>query len=384
MGITRTRAPRQRKVRPFDDKRLSVAVLSDAVAGRNGVGTYYSDLVSYLRDRFKAVQFFYPDEGSQMRYKRISVPMPGDGTQRVFVPRVPDVWRSVYASRPHVIVAATPGPFGLLARLLAWRFRTPLLVGFHTHLEALSEIYFGRVRQQVARRSLASTNKLLFRTCDAVLVNGPSMAEAAKKLGAGRVEVVGTPVAPSFAATPVAAPASKMRRVLYAGRLAPEKNVPDVLEAAENLPGMQFFIAGDGPLRGRIVRRGRKLPNLSYLGWLTRAKLLSIFDEIDLLVLPSRVESFGTVALEAMVRGKLVLVSPNSGILGWPELATAIFTIGEGESLSEAISRVAGHDELERRAKSWLARQAGMALHRATISQWSKLVRESAGRMHGR
>ncbi|NNC86897.1 MAG: glycosyltransferase [Akkermansiaceae bacterium] len=379
MSVSRTnlRPPSRKAVR--QDKDLRVVVMSDAVAERNGVGTYYSDLVEYLRERLGSVQFFYPDEDSRMRYKRISVPMPGDDTQRLFVPRIPEVWRKVDEARPHVIVSATPGPFGLLGRSLSWRFRASLLVGFHTHIGALTDMYFGgRFRKRFAKRSLESTNKVLFRTCEAVLVNGTEMARTAKELGARRVELVGTPVSPQFAGTPVSPAAEKVTRILYAGRLAPEKNVPAVLEAAERLPGMQFFLAGDGPLRTRIVRRGRKLGNLNFLGWLNRGKLLSVLDEVDMLVLPSHMESFGTVALEAMVRGKLVLVSASSGILGWPDLAKALFRIEPGEDLAHAISRVAGQDAEERKTKAWLARQAGMALNRSTIDHWVELVRESA------
>jgi glycosyltransferase involved in cell wall biosynthesis len=118
---------------------------------------------------------------------------------------------------------------------------------------------------------------------------------------------------------------------LFAGRLAPEKNLGAVVEAAEALPEMRFMVAGDGPLRQWLTTQAERLPNLEYIGWVKRPRILPLIDDVDALVLPSTVESFGTIALEAMARGRLVVVSSQCGILSWNLLKRGLFQMREDE-----------------------------------------------------
>ena len=98
-------------------------------------------------------------------------------------------------------------------------------------------------------------------------------------------------------------PASgKLERIVFAGRLAPEKRVHTIIEAARQLPEIGFTIAGDGPLKKDVEDQAAEIPNLDFLGWVSRERLLAEMDKADMLVLNSVVESFGTVALEAMAR----------------------------------------------------------------------------------
>jgi glycosyltransferase involved in cell wall biosynthesis len=152
--------------------------------------------------------------------------------------------------------------------------------------------------------------------------------------------------------------------------LATEKNVHLFLKAARQLPDYDFYIAGDGPLRPDIEQAARDMANLNYLGWLDRDRIRAVMDTMDMLVLPSTVESFGTIAMEGMVRGRLVLVSAACGILDWPILSRGLFRINRDESPAAAIQRVAGLDEAIRRKKVYLARLAAEQLNDWNIRNW--------------
>ena len=99
----------------------------------------------------------------------------------------------------------------------------------------------------------------------------------------------------------------------------------------QSFPDVQFTIAGDGPLRSHVERASAENANVHYLGWLNRRELRETIDRSDALLLPSHFETFGTIALEAMARGKLVLVSEHCGLAHWHKLRgrTDCFTTRE-------------------------------------------------------
>lgn len=107
-------------------------------------------------------------------------------------------------------------------------------------------------------------------------------------------------------------------RVLYLGRLDAQKGV-DLLAAALSLisererePRLRMTIAGDGPLRPAIARLAATTP------WVrhtipSEPEKLRLLQEADFVVMPSRRESFGIVAAEAMLCGVPLLATRNPG-----------------------------------------------------------------------
>lgn len=348
---------------------IRVAILSDAMPERNGVGAYYCDLVEHLKDRVQQAELMCPTCPSTAR-SYLTLPLPGDRTQKICVPPAHVLVRRLRQLAPHVIIVPTPGPYGLFGLGLARRLGANLVVGFHTYYEGLTNLYERPLLAKIGQWYFTVCNKVLFRYSSVVLANSHHMAATAREIGAHDVELMGTLIPRAFLERPTIPLSQNIRRVLFAGRLAPEKNIQAVLEAAEQLPSIDFFIAGDGPLRNMVKGRAQTFPNLRYLGWLSRAEMLSALDEVDMLVLPSHVESFGTIALEGMSRGKIVLVSSNCGILDWPSLSRAIFPLRPGESLSAAILRVTRLGHEMRALKARLGLEAVRRLNAWSLDQW--------------
>jgi glycosyltransferase involved in cell wall biosynthesis len=103
--------------------------------------------------------------------------------------------------------------------------------------------------------------------------------------------------------------------VLHVGRLAPEKDVPVLLEAWALVheavgAAVQFVIAGNGPLAPQVDAFG---PWIRRLGFLDRHELANLYANADLCVLPSRTETCGLVALEAMASGLPVIAADQGG-----------------------------------------------------------------------
>jgi glycosyltransferase involved in cell wall biosynthesis len=110
------------------------------------------------------------------------------------------------------------------------------------------------------------------------------------------------------------------RRFLFVGRLAPEKGLATALAAflaaADDLPGWDLVVAGDGPDRTELaagVPTGRR-DRVRWLGYVPdREALGAVYRSCDVLVLPSRSEPWGVVVLEAAAAGLALVVSDVVG-----------------------------------------------------------------------
>ena len=126
--------------------------------------------------------------------------------------------------------------------------------------------------------------------------------------------------------------------VLYAGRLAPEKNI-DVIAAATD--GLPRIVAGDGPLRSL-------LPDT--LGFVPQRDLAALYDRAGVVVLVSQMEGLPNVVLEAMAHGKTVVATPVGGIPTLIEdgVTGLLVPVGDAAALRAAIDRVRADAALRR------------------------------------
>ncbi len=355
---------------------LRVAIVSDAAPERNGVGAYYRDLAEQLRTVGVQVELVAPRFRAGTWYGGLALPLPGDPTQKLLVPPVSLVAKRLERLAPQAVVVPTPGPYGLLGMHLAGRQRATLIVGFHTHFERLTDLFPGwRVRARIAQACLTISNRLLFSNSHLVLANSSEMVEIARSIGAVNLDVMGTSIPRRFLEHRVPPLNPRLGKVLFAGRLAPEKNLDAVVAAAEQLPSIEFQIAGDGPLRTWILGEAARLPNLTYVGWVKRHKMMSLIDGVDCLALPSKVESFGTIALEAMARGRLVVTSSQCGINSWEPLSRGLFRMRDDESLADILRRIAGLDQDIRERKAQIARAAAREMNDRNLARWLEVLR---------
>ncbi len=143
--------------------------------------------------------------------------------------------------------------------------------------------------------------------------------------------------------------------LLYAGRLAPEKNLPLLLETMERLSGSgrecRLLIAGDGICRAAfLLEAERRLGSrVTWLGHVSdREELARIYANCDFFLHPNPREPFGIAPLEAMA-SELVLVGPNSG--GLKSFAggnNACLVAPTGSEFATAVERVVLDDGLRR------------------------------------
>jgi glycosyltransferase involved in cell wall biosynthesis len=364
------------EAQPEPAARLRVAFFSDAFPERNGTGAYYHDLIPQLAGRLEAVEVFQPrDDG---RRPLLSIAMPGDPGQRLVTPSATSIRQRLDQLRPDVIVVVTPGLYGLLGVWEARRRRAALLSAFHTDFEQLARMYWNPVSRFFVNLVLRTANRIVCRAGRCVLINNGSLRSEVERLGASAVEVIGTPLDSEFLNRPLRPISGQLRRVCFAGRLAPEKNVEHIVAAAALLPEIDFVIAGDGPLRADLAASAARCRNVRFTGWLSREDLIDLVDEASLLLLPSAFETFGSVALESMARGRPALVSTRAGIHAWPALRDGLFALESPEHIADALRELGRLKEVEWEKRSQAARRAAEALNAQTLDHWEALLARHA------
>lgn len=204
------------------------------------------------------------------------------------------------------VVHAHGGPGGIL---LLRRLPVPLVyTAHHTYRQAHGA--------GSPRRLLSPLEGRAYRRAARVLAVSPSTADALKALGipASRIEVL---VSGVDVPAGIDDSGRDPGRLLFVGRLEPEKGVMDALTVMGDLvrhrPGVSAAIVGTGG-EEPAVRRAALGTGVEVLGAVDRATLAEQYRRAAVVLMPSRYEGFGLVALEAMAAGAAVAAYDVEGL----------------------------------------------------------------------
>ena len=138
--------------------------------------------------------------------------------------------------------------------------------------------------------------------------------------------------------------------VLYAGRLARNKDVPTLVRALALLEHGSLVIAGTGPEQEEVLDLCYQLlgaRRYRFLGTIPHQQMPPLYRSADLFVLPSRVEPFGLVALEAMACGTPAIAAAAEGPSSFlPQ--HLLFPPGDVQALAARMLEVYAHLATER------------------------------------
>jgi glycosyltransferase involved in cell wall biosynthesis len=181
---------------------------------------------------------------------------------------------------------------------------------------------FDRDTSFLSRRLAAWLERTLAPLCDAIVCISAHELRLANEAGISGDSVVQiTNGVPRDAPTPAAPgpavewPAGK-RRVLFVGRFDRQKGVDVLLDAMSRMQVSSFgWLVGE-----RVLGDGEELkfpPNVRSTGWLSAAEISAYYESAEVLVVPSRWEGFGLIAVEGM-RAGLPVIATRAG--GLPEI----------------------------------------------------------------
>lgn len=158
------------------------------------------------------------------------------------------------------------------------------------------------------------------RRADAIVVPTSAMADRLHTLAPDASRVVkipwGIPDELLAESPPRRSSPKGAQRLLYAGRLTPEKGGGRLVQALGSAMDFTVSIAAP-PHEFRELQPALRHAGLdvNYLGWLPRRELWKAFAEHDALLMPSTtLEAMGLVALEAQACGLPVLYQPVPGL----------------------------------------------------------------------
>jgi glycosyltransferase involved in cell wall biosynthesis len=248
-----------------------------------------------------------------------SFPFPPYPAIRLSLPHLRLIRRFLRQFTPDVVHVATEGPLGMIGRRYALDRAVPLLTSSHTDFPQYCRFYGAPALEPLVWRFLTWFHR------PAALTHTPGRTMRASLLERGVTHAViwGDGVDASHFTparrTPWFRRVHGLRDdavlVLHVGRLAPEKDVEVLLDAWAPVheavgAAAQFVVAGEGPLARRVDGFGRWIHRI---GFLDRHELADLYANADLCVLPSRTETCGLVALEAMASGLPVIAADAGG-----------------------------------------------------------------------
>jgi len=112
------------------------------------------------------------------------------------------------------------------------------------------------------------------------------------------------------------------RYILYTGRLSYRKGLFDFIECGievcEKHPDIKFKLTGKGPLLDKlksIVADSGYKDRFEFLGYVDKSRLIELYQNATIFVLPSHYEGLPTTLLEAMACGQPVVATAVSGNL---------------------------------------------------------------------
>jgi len=145
---------------------------------------------------------------------------------------------------------------------------------------------------------------------------------------------------------------SSTTKVFVACRIVNGKGVDVVCRAVKKTnENVRIQIAGDGPERESLeqyVHKNGLSDRVSFTGWLTQLEMNNAMESADIFCLPTQMDSFGMVFIEAMKHGLPIIASNWQAIPDVvPDGEVGILVNPEDETeVANAINRIADDQEL--------------------------------------
>jgi glycosyltransferase involved in cell wall biosynthesis len=301
---------------------LRIAVVTETYPPEiNGVAMTIGRMVAGLRQRRHQVQLIRPRQGRQ------DAPAKASGYEEVLlrgaaIPRYENLKMGLPAKsallrlwtgqRPDLVHIVTEGPLGWSALSAANKLNLPCSSSFHTNFHSYSQHYgIGWLSKPINAYLRYFHNQ-----ADCTLVPTESMRDSLKQDGYLNLRVVARGVDtqlfhPARRSTALRGQWSVLPGqpvALYVGRLAPEKNLPAVLQAFAAMkaarPDARLALVGDGPARPSLQAGN---PDFIFAGMRTGEDLAAHYASGDVFLFPSITETYGNVTLEAMASGLTVI-----------------------------------------------------------------------------
>ena len=226
-----------------------------------------------------------------------------------------------------------------------------------------------------------------------VIANSPATAQAARDYGwrTGPVIPLASDFRPADDLQPGAdAPVSLRRKILFAGRLIPQKGLKWFVQEVLPLLPAEIEIEVAGVITDPVEAQALADPRVKYRGALDRSALARAYADAVCVIVPNierpngEFEGFGLVACEAASAGGLVLAARTGGLVAAVLDGETGFLLptGDASAWAERIAEVANWDHARRKAFIDRAQRTAAAHY-----SWSRVAAQTrsvySGAAHG-
>lgn len=205
-----------------------------------------------------------------------------------------------------------------------------------------------RSRPTVPRRLADPWVRRFFRLADAWLAVGSRSEADLVRMGADRSRMFRWPLV-SMSTEQVVREHPPLAhggepRYLFVGQLIERKGIEELLAAFGRVGAGELWIAGDGPLRPLVdeaAARNRRIRVHGHLDW---EEIADLYRTADVVVFPSRYETWGMVVNEALVHGLPIVTTSEVGAaadLVEPDVTGLVVSPGDADTLAAAMREVA-------------------------------------------
>jgi glycosyltransferase involved in cell wall biosynthesis len=279
---------------------MRIALVSDAWRPQvNGVVRTLETTVGVLRARGHVVETITPDA-----FRTVACPSYPEIRLALGCSR--EVTRRLDLFDGDAVHIATEGPLGWAARGWCLSHGMPFSTSFHTRFPD-----YVAMRTHLPARWFWPVVRRFHAPAGAVMVATETLAAELAEHGIGRTHRWSRGVDLDLFrpdVPPLATLADLPRPILlHVGRVAVEKNIGAFLSA--DVAGTRVVV-GDGPARAALAAAH---PDAVFLGALHGAALAAAYAAADVLVFPSRTDTFGLVMIEALASGTPVAAYPVPG-----------------------------------------------------------------------
>ena len=123
------------------------------------------------------------------------------------------------------------------------------------------------------------------------------------------------------------------KKLLFVGRFDHQKGIDILLNAFKKVDVNYELIVVGGAVHGTTINK-MEYPNVSFLGWLSGEELKQAYLMSSAVIIPSRWEGFGLVALEAMSASRTIFTSGVGGLKYLTEIIDGDIFNDESELIS--------------------------------------------------
>ncbi len=301
--------------------------LTDSYHDKNGVSLFLQTLHKEIKTRNLPIDILVcsetlePDDHLIVIKPLIEIALPIYQNQIFSIPNYLEIHQIFQANEYDRIMCSTEGPMGLAAIYLKNAFTVETNFFIHTDW-----VMFGRKVLNLERPNLNRFRRSLrayYHSFDQLFVLNTDqeswLTSREMNISKDRVHLTAHWIDECFI------PKEQKKAdffgfkdnepvLLFTGRISHEKGIMELVELYENtkktIHNIKLVIVGTGPAEDELKKA---LPDAIYLGWVNHQKLPDIYSSADLLVLPSKFDTFSCVILESLSCGLPVVTYKTKG-----------------------------------------------------------------------